>query len=116
MTMTEREARGEAALIAELQFLPTFVLRSKNGEPLPLADFIRERIAKALTDAAAALAFRRVEVTDDLIAQVANAIAQRATWPSLHWPDVSSLQHRDVAEAIARAVVPAVLNAFLSDS
>lgn len=43
------------ALIAELEFLPTYVLGTKNGDPIDLADFTRKRIAKALTDAKDAL-------------------------------------------------------------
>jgi hypothetical protein len=39
----------------------------------------------------------------DLIAEAAKEIRKRATWPSLHWPNVDALQHQDVAEACARA-------------
>ena len=45
-------ADAPTELIAELNFLPEFVLGTIKGKPLPLADFTRERIAKALTDAA----------------------------------------------------------------
>lgn len=50
----------------------------------------------------------QVEVTEALVSRVADAIAKRSTWPSLHWPDVSSAQHRDVAEAFARAALAAL--------
>jgi hypothetical protein len=42
-----------AELVAELNFLPTFVLGTIHGEPLPLDDFTRTRIADALHNASA---------------------------------------------------------------
>lgn len=38
----------------------------------------------------------------------AEAIMKRASWPSLHWPDVSALAHRDVAVAMATAVIDSI--------
>lgn len=36
---------------------------------------------------------------------VARAIEQRAKRPSLHWPNLDCLRHRDVSRALARAVL-----------
>lgn len=46
-------------LVRELRVLTGFVTGTRNGELVPLADFMRERIAKAITMAADALEARR---------------------------------------------------------
>lgn len=82
---TDREA-----LVAELRFLPEFVQGTHNGKPLPLANFTRERIAKALTTAADALSRVsqpvQVEVTDDMVERAARRMAVLAL-PDSHTLD-----------------------------
>ena len=70
------ETTDRAELIAELNFLPEFVLGTIRGLPLTLAGFTRERIAKALTAAATALA--RSE--RDLAKARADTARWKATW------------------------------------
>lgn len=47
-------------------------------------------------------------VTAEQVDKVADAIIQRATWPSGHWPSLTGVQHRDVALALARAALEAM--------
>lgn len=42
-------------LIGELRYLAAFITSTHRGEPIPLADFTRERMAKAMNDAAKAI-------------------------------------------------------------
>ena len=58
------ETTDYTELIAELNFLPEFVLGTYEGKPLPLAGFTRKRIAKTLTAAAAALVQTERELDD----------------------------------------------------
>lgn len=46
-------------LMNELHYLSDFVVAPHRGEMVPLADFTRERISKALSDAAKAIAALR---------------------------------------------------------
>lgn len=64
-----------------------------------------------LRNAILAAGFRQAptEVTDEMVARAAAALRQRATWPSMHWPDVSGVNHRDVSTALVRAALEAAL-------
>jgi hypothetical protein len=42
---------------------------------------------------------------EELIEAAAKAMQERMTWPSLHWPSVNSIQHDDVAKALAVAAL-----------
>lgn len=44
----------------------------------------------------------------ELIDKVADAIQRRALWPSLHWPKLDAIQHRDVAVGLAMAALDVV--------
>lgn len=42
----------------------------------------------------------------------ADAVQARSTWPSMHWPNISALAHRDMAEGVAAAVIDAITPAL----
>ncbi|MCK2024590.1 ead/Ea22-like family protein [Microbacterium sp. kSW2-24] len=66
-------------------------------------------------DAILAAGFRRSEVPEpsvNLLAEIKNAIQWRASWPSMHWPNLDALAHHDVAQALADAVLAVVKRAY----
>ena len=104
-------------LIAEAGRWPNGVDATPSASPVDLIRRLKDALEvseKKRAAGSAAAAFREskpesdTSITDEMVDSAADAIQQRAAWPSLHWPNLDALQHRDVANAIARAALESV--------
>lgn len=50
------------------------------------------------------------------IEAAARAMRERTTWPSMHWPNISGVNHIDTSTALTRAAVSAYLSVVLDET
>ncbi|MGN6693875.1 MAG: hypothetical protein ACTHN0_06825 [Aquihabitans sp.] len=100
--------------IATAKYLDGVIAKLDAGTANVGGSNVTDTVRKILLEAAQALRDGPPWITDeiptaDAIVEVAaRGIRERAAWPSMHWPSITGVNHRDVSLALARAALEAL--------